>query len=100
MKRIKNPCNWEENENIREIFTTETKDKLWSENSDNDCGFSEKYVFWLEEKLLKSSFGEEGTLIDILNQSDRYLRASSLKRFLIMDLEIINKKVKELLKWK
>lgn len=99
MKRIKNPCNWEENDNIREIFTTETKDKLWSYKGDNDANFSEDYVFWLEEKLIESSFGEESILIDILNQSDRHLRASSLKRFLITDLEIINRKVKELLKW-
>lgn len=100
MKRIKNPYNWEENENIREMFTTKTKNKLWSEADDNDANFSEEYVFWLEERLLESSFGEESTLIDILNQSDRYLRATSLKSFLIADLEIINRKVKELLKWK
>ncbi len=57
MKRIKHPNNWEENENIRKIFIDETKYNLWAE-SKNDCGFSEEYVFWLEERLLESNYGE------------------------------------------
>lgn len=56
MERIKNPVNWEENENLRQIFKDETKNKLWAENEDDDCGFSEEYVFWLEERLLESNF--------------------------------------------
>jgi hypothetical protein len=40
-------------EMLRQSFIDETKNKLWSENGDNDCGFSEEYVFWLEQKLLK-----------------------------------------------
>lgn len=37
---------------LRQSFIDETKNKLWAENLDNDCGFSEKYVFWLEQKIL------------------------------------------------
>jgi hypothetical protein len=40
-------------EMLRQSFIDETKNKLWSENGDNDCGFAEEYVFWLEQKLLK-----------------------------------------------
>lgn len=42
-------------EELRQSFIDETKNKLWAENDDNDCGFSEEYVFWLEQKLLKLS---------------------------------------------
>ena len=38
---------------LRQSFIDETKNKLWSENGDNDCMFAEEYVFWLEQKLLK-----------------------------------------------
>ena len=39
-------------EELRQSFIDETKNKLWSESS-NDCGFSEEYVFWLEQKFLE-----------------------------------------------
>ncbi len=57
MERVKNPDNWEENENLRQDFIDKTKLKLWSEGRD-DAGFSEEYVFWLEERLLESNYGE------------------------------------------
>jgi len=45
--------NFEQEESIRQVFRDETKYKLWAEDGDNDCGFSEEYVFWLEQKLIK-----------------------------------------------
>jgi len=45
--------NWEENEILRQNFIDVTKNKLWAEKDDGDCGFSEDYVFWLEEIVLK-----------------------------------------------
>lgn len=45
--------NWEENEILRQNFIDVTKNKLWSESVDNDANFSEEYVFWLEEIVLK-----------------------------------------------
>ncbi len=58
MKRITDPNNWEENENLRQIFIDETKEKLWENPSEDNYYFSDEYVFWLEEKLLESNYGE------------------------------------------
>ena len=41
-----------EQENLRQIFKNETADKLWAENINEDVGFSDKYVEWLEKQLL------------------------------------------------
>jgi hypothetical protein len=46
------PNNWEQEESIRQIFIDETKEKLWAEGK-GDAGFSEEYVFWLEQKLIE-----------------------------------------------
>jgi hypothetical protein len=67
-----NPNNFELEESIRQIFIDETKNKLWADNNTSDCGFSEEYVFWLEQQLisakenLKEAFeqGGENTVYD------------------------------------
>jgi hypothetical protein len=41
-----------EQENLREKFIKETKSKLWAEDINEDVGFSDKYVEWLEKQLL------------------------------------------------
>ena len=41
-----------EQENLREQFIEETKSKLWAEDINEDVGFSDKYVEWLETKQL------------------------------------------------
>lgn len=46
--------NWEENETLRQNFKDQTKLKLWAEKGDNDAGFSEEYVFWLEAIILET----------------------------------------------
>jgi len=46
--------NWEENETLRQEFKDKTSLKLWAEKGDGDCGFSEEYVFWLEEIVLET----------------------------------------------
>ena len=47
-----------EQENLRQEFIDETKAKLWAEDINEDVGFSDKYVEWLEAKL---------TLTDVSN---------------------------------
>jgi len=39
-------------EDLRQEFVDETKDKLWAEDINEDVGFSDKYVEWLEQQLL------------------------------------------------
>lgn len=46
--------NWEVEETLRQKFIYETKDKLWTEDGDNDAGFSEEYVKWLEQIVIKN----------------------------------------------
>lgn len=46
------PNNYEQEESIRQIFINETKEYLWAQDA-GDCGFSEEYVFWLENKLVE-----------------------------------------------
>lgn len=41
-----------EQENLRKEFIDETKAKLWAEDINEDVGFSDKYVEWLEAKQL------------------------------------------------
>jgi hypothetical protein len=41
-----------EQENLRQQFIDETKAKLWAEDINEDVGFSDKYVEWLEAKQL------------------------------------------------
>ena len=41
-----------EQENLRQEFIDETKAKLWAEDINEDVGFSDKYVEWLEAKQL------------------------------------------------
>lgn len=58
MKRAINPNNWEENENIRQIFIDSTRKNLWENPTEDNYYFSDEYVYWLEERLLESNFGE------------------------------------------
>jgi hypothetical protein len=59
-------------EELRQSFKDETKKDLWSD-SPNDCGFSEEYVFWLEQKLLKrTSVLEE--IMDSFKQYEQLLQ--------------------------
>lgn len=51
--------NWEENENLRCDFIEITGLKLWSEQGDQDAGFTEEYVFWLEERIIWKNVFEE-----------------------------------------
>jgi len=39
-------------EQLRQEFIDETKAKLWAEDINEDVGFSDKYVEWLEQQLL------------------------------------------------
>ena len=47
--------NWEIEETLRQKFIDGTKNKLWAEDADNDAGFSEEYVNWLEQIVIKNS---------------------------------------------
>jgi hypothetical protein len=51
--KIHKPDNWEQEESIRQVFIDVTKEKLWAEKDSGDCGFSEEYVYWLEQKLIE-----------------------------------------------
>lgn len=46
--------NWEENENLRQEFVDKTNLKLWSEELNQEAGFSDEYVFWLEALVLET----------------------------------------------
>jgi hypothetical protein len=46
-------------ENLRQEFIDETKAKLWAEDINEDVGFSDKYVEWLEAKKLKLTDDEQ-----------------------------------------
>lgn len=58
IEEIKKEChnhNWinmEQEETLRSIFTNKTNEKLWLKNLEVDPGFSEEYVYWLEEIVL------------------------------------------------
>jgi hypothetical protein len=58
-------------EELRQSFIDETKNKLWSESS-NDCGFSEEYVFWLEQKFLERTLVLE-EVIKVYNEKGHLL---------------------------
>lgn len=46
--------NFELEESLRTYFMDKTKHELWTVDGDNDAGFSEEYVFWLEDLVLKN----------------------------------------------
>jgi hypothetical protein len=58
-------------EELRQSFIDETKNKLWSESS-NDSGFSEEYVFWLEQKFLERTLVLE-EVIKVYNEKGHLL---------------------------
>jgi predicted transcriptional regulator YheO len=59
-----------EQENLRQQFIDETKAKLWAEDINEDVGFSDKYVEWLEAKqLILSGVSHQRELLKKLNET-------------------------------
>jgi len=42
-------------EQLRTIFLDQTESELWAKSCYSDAGFSDKYVDWLEKKVLLSN---------------------------------------------
>ena len=55
-----------EQENLREKFIKETKSKLWAEDINEDVGFSDKYVEWLEKQLILFGVSQQRELLNQL----------------------------------
>jgi len=53
-----------EQENLREKFIKETKSKLWAEDINEDVGFSDKYVEWLEKQLILFGVSQQRELLN------------------------------------
>ena len=59
--------NEDKQKELRKKFINETKKDLWPVNPKVDCGFSEDYVFWLEDQLLNKVIKVYVTEADIHN---------------------------------
>ena len=62
-----------EQENLRQKFIDETKAELWAEDINEDVGFSDKYVEWLEQQLLIPLVVDSEAELCVVNKRSKLL---------------------------